>query len=88
MSVCVYLDGVIDKMFINMIYRIVCFIGGLLSYSMEQGGKRGENWSFNDNTYDGIWEGNYLTKGLGTLFDGREGPSDFKDDYYGHERGK
>lgn len=55
---------------------------------MQQGSKRGENWNFYDHTYDGIWEGNYLTKGLGTLFDGREGPSNFKDDYYGHERGK
>ncbi|CAL8095670.1 unnamed protein product [Orchesella dallaii] len=62
--------------------------GGLLSYSVQQGSKRGENWNFYDHTYDGIWEGNYLTKGLGTLFDGREGPSNFKDDYYGHERGK
>jgi len=62
--------------------------GGLLSYSMPQGSKRGENWNFFDHTYDGVWEDNYLRNGLGQLTDGRNGPNNFKDDYYGHERGE
>lgn len=62
-------------------------LGGLLSYDMPQGGKRGENWNFFDHTYDGLWEGNELKRGLGQLTDGRGGPADFKDDFYGHERG-
>ncbi|CAG7819663.1 unnamed protein product [Allacma fusca] len=64
------------------------FRGGLLSYTMPQGSKRGENWNFYDHTYDGFWDGNYLRNGLGQLIDGRGGPDNFKDDYYGHERGK
>jgi len=54
---------------------------------MPQGSKRGENWNFYDHTYDGLWEGNILRNGLGQLIDGRGGPADFKEDYYGHERG-
>lgn len=54
---------------------------------MTQGSKRGDNWHFYDQTYDGIWEGNLLRNGLGLLADGRSGPTNFKDDFYGHERG-
>ncbi|XP_021949331.1 discoidin domain-containing receptor 2 [Folsomia candida] len=64
------------------------FRGGLLSYSTIQGSKRGENWNLFDYTYDGVWEGQNLSSGLGQLTDGRIGPNNFKDDYYGHERGK
>jgi discoidin domain receptor family protein 2 len=67
---------------------LVAIVGGLLSYSMPQGSKRGENWNFYDHTYDGVWEDNYLRNGLGQLTDGRSGPNNFKDDYYGHERGE
>ncbi|OXA58610.1 Discoidin domain-containing receptor 2 [Folsomia candida] len=63
--------------------------GGLLSYSTIQGHRRGENWSFYDNTYDGLWDGNYLRNGLGLLTDGRGGPTNFKDDFYANnERGR
>ncbi|ODM98888.1 Discoidin domain-containing receptor 2 [Orchesella cincta] len=62
--------------------------GGLVSYSMPQGSMRGENWNFYDHTYDGIWDGNHLQNGLGSLADGRVGPNNFKDDFYTHERGK
>lgn len=55
---------------------------------MNQGSKRGDSWNFYDHTYDGLWEGNLLKSGLGLLVDGRGGPDNFKDDYYGHERGK
>jgi len=61
--------------------------GGLLSYSMPQGSKRGENWEFYDQTYDGVWDGSQLRDGLGQLTDGRVGPTNFKDDFYGPERG-
>jgi discoidin domain receptor family protein 2 len=60
----------------------------MLSYSMPQGSKRGENWNLFDHTFDGVWESNYLRNGLGQLTDGRIGPNNFKDDFYGHERGK
>lgn len=63
--------------------------GGLLSYSMPQGSVRAESlWNFYDNTYDGIWDGQYLSSGLGALTDGRVGPTNLKDDFYKHERGK
>lgn len=62
-------------------------LGGLLSYSMPQGSKRGDTWNLYDFTYDGFWDGNYLRDGLGQLSDGRGGPANFKDDFYGHERG-
>lgn len=72
-------------------FQCVGFIvitGGLLSYSTIQGHRRGENWSFYDNTYDGLWDGNYLRNGLGLLTDGRGGPTNFKDDFYANnERG-
>lgn len=69
---------------------LLCFSfssGGLLSYQIPQGSKRGENWNFYDQTYDGTWEGGILRNGLGQLVDGRGGPDNFKDDFYGHERG-
>jgi len=61
--------------------------GGLLSYTMPQGTKRGEHWNFYDHIYDGVWGGNLLKSGLGLLTDGREGPENFKDDFYGPLRG-
>lgn len=51
---------------------------GLLSYSMPQGDKRGNNWEFYDVTYDGQWSGDQLRYGLGQLIDGKVGPDDFK----------
>jgi hypothetical protein len=55
---------------------------------MPQGSKRSENWEFYDQTFDGIWDGQYLRDGLGQLTDGRGGPINFKDDFYGPERGR
>jgi discoidin domain receptor family protein 2 len=55
---------------------------------MPQGSKRGDNWNFYDHTYDGFWDANHLRNGLGQLIDGRGGPDNFKDDFYGHDRGK
>jgi discoidin domain receptor family protein 2 len=54
---------------------------------MPQGTKMGERWNFYDHTYDGVWDGYYLRNGLGQLTDGRGGPSNFKDDFYGLPRG-
>lgn len=55
---------------------------------MPQGSIRADNFNFYDHTYDGIWDGNHLQKGLGNLADGRVGPNNFRDDFYMHERCK
>ncbi|XP_060535114.1 discoidin domain-containing receptor 2-like isoform X2 [Cylas formicarius] len=55
---------------------------GIVSYSMPQGDKRGSNWEFYDNGYDGLWDGNDLKHGLGQLIDGKFGHDDFKTDFY------
>lgn len=54
---------------------------------MPQGSVRAESWDFYDHTYDGIWDGHYLSSGLGALTDGRVGPTNLKDDFYKHDRG-
>ena len=56
--------------------------GGLVSYSMPQGDKRGSNYEFYDWNYDGDWRNNQLTNGLGSLTDGNLGPDDYKLSYY------
>ncbi|KAK9877948.1 hypothetical protein WA026_020169 [Henosepilachna vigintioctopunctata] len=56
--------------------------GGILSYSMPQGDKRGYNWEFYDFAYDGHWEGDHLRDGLGQLVDGKFGQDDFKTELY------
>ena len=56
--------------------------GGLTSYSMPQGDKRGATYEFYDWSYDGEWIGNNLMNGLGALVDGDEGPDDYKMGYY------
>ncbi|CAH1989885.1 unnamed protein product [Acanthoscelides obtectus] len=55
---------------------------GIVSYSMPQGDKRGNNWEFYDFGYDGHWEGHELKHGLGVLTDGKYGQDDFKTDIY------
>ncbi|XP_057663991.1 discoidin domain-containing receptor 2-like [Diorhabda carinulata] len=55
---------------------------GIISYSMPQGDKRGNNWEFYDFRYDGDWDGNMLKNGLGQLTDGKFGHDDFKSDFY------
>ncbi|XP_072398814.1 discoidin domain-containing receptor 2 isoform X3 [Diabrotica undecimpunctata] len=55
---------------------------GIISYSMPQGDKRGNNWEFYDFRYDGEWDGNNLREGLGQLTDGKFGHDDFKTDFY------
>ncbi|XP_012279400.1 discoidin domain-containing receptor 2 [Orussus abietinus] len=59
---------------------------GVVSYSMPQGDKRGNEWEFFDATYDGHWDGD-LRRGLGQLTDGRTGPDNFKMGYL-HDRGQ
>nr|XP_023020139.1 discoidin domain-containing receptor 2-like [Leptinotarsa decemlineata] len=54
---------------------------GVISYSMPQGDKRGNNWEFYDFGYDGQWIDNELKDGLGQLVDGKIGPDDYKADY-------
>lgn len=58
---------------------------GVVSYSMPQGDKRGNEWEFFDVTYDGHWDGE-LRRGLGQLTDGRTGPDNFKIGYYDNDR--
>ncbi|CAG9857262.1 unnamed protein product [Phyllotreta striolata] len=55
---------------------------GIISYSMPQGDKRGNNWEFVDLSYDGEWSNNELKNGLGQLSDGKFGHDDFKTDFY------
>ncbi|XP_017773500.1 PREDICTED: discoidin domain-containing receptor 2-like [Nicrophorus vespilloides] len=55
---------------------------GIVSYSMPQGDKRGANWEFYDNAYDGHWDGEKLKHGLGQLTDGKVAPDDFKVPFY------
>jgi len=54
---------------------------------MPQGDKRGTGFEFFDSTYDGVWDGDLLKRGLGMLTDGKVGPENFKLGYY-DERGK
>jgi discoidin domain receptor family protein 2 len=56
--------------------------GGLVSYSMPQGDKRGATYEFYDYSYDGEWRGDSLVNGLGSLTDGDLGPADYKLSYY------
>ena len=56
--------------------------GGVASYSMPQGDKRGTAYEFYDWTYDGEWRGSQLVNGLGLLTDGDYGPENFKLAYY------
>ncbi|XP_043505190.1 epithelial discoidin domain-containing receptor 1-like isoform X1 [Polistes fuscatus] len=58
---------------------------GVVSYSMPQGDKRGNEWEFFDATYDGHWD-DELRRGLGQLIDGKMGPDDFKMGYYDDRR--
>lgn len=60
---------------------------GILSYSMPQGDKRGNEWEFYDTSYDGHWDGEELRRGLGQLTDGKLGPENFKMGYYGQLQG-
>lgn len=55
---------------------------GIVSYSMPQGDKRGNDWEFYDTSYDGHWDGEELKRGLGQLTDGKLGPDNFKMGYY------
>ncbi|XP_066250296.1 discoidin domain-containing receptor 2-like [Euwallacea similis] len=55
---------------------------GIVSYSMLQGDKRGNNWEFFDNGYDSVSDGSELKHGLGQLIDGKVGHDDFKTDIY------
>lgn len=61
------------------IYVYMCvylFSDGIVSYSMPQGEKRGNDY-FYDSTYDGHWDGE-LRRGMGLLVDGRSGPDNYK----------
>lgn len=58
---------------------------GIVSYSMPQGDKKGQNWEFYDTAYDGHWDGEKLRHGLGHLTDGKVAPEDFKVPLYDHE---
>lgn len=60
---------------------------GIVSYSMPQGDKRGNDWEFYDTAYDGHWDGEELRRGLGQLTDGKFGPDNFKMGYYDNIQG-
>lgn len=60
---------------------------GIISYSMPQGDKRGNDWEFYDIGYDGHWDGEELRRGLGQLTDGKFGPDNFKMGYYENVQG-
>ncbi|KAL5012628.1 hypothetical protein ScPMuIL_011179 [Solemya velum] len=49
-----------------------------VSYSMPQGDKRGSEVDLFDFTYDGKFENNYLSNGLGQLTDGGTGEANFR----------
>jgi discoidin domain receptor family protein 2 len=49
---------------------------------MPQGDKRGATYEFYDFNYDGVWSGDNLRNGLGSLTDGNLGPADYKLSYY------
>ena len=72
------------KYFTQMsLYRqSVLFSGGVISYAMPQGDKRGATYEFYDWNYDGEWSGDSLRNGLGSLTDGNLGPADYKLSYY------
>ncbi|XP_050301157.1 discoidin domain-containing receptor 2-like [Anthonomus grandis grandis] len=53
----------------------------ILSYSMPQGDKKGNNWEFYDFSYDGDWDGYLLKSGLGQLVDGLTAPDDFRESF-------
>jgi len=61
--------------------------GGIISYAMPQGDKRGATYEFYDWNYDGEWSGDSLRNGLGSLTDGNLGPADYKLSYYAKNRG-
>ena len=56
----------------------IAMADGLVSYSMRQGDKRGNDVDFFDFTYDGTRSDNHLYNGLGQLTDGEEGDSNFR----------
>ena len=64
------------------LYRQSIFSGGVISYAMPQGDKRGATYEFYDWNYDGEWSGDSLRNGLGSLTDGNLGPADYKLSYY------
>ncbi|XP_013381472.1 discoidin domain-containing receptor 2 isoform X1 [Lingula anatina] len=51
---------------------------GVVSYNVAQGERRGMEVDLYDFTYDGKTENNYLSNGMGQLFDGEEGQSNFR----------
>jgi len=62
------------------------FLGGILSYDMRQGEKRGPEVDLYDFTYDQNSTTSYLSGGLGQLTDGIEGHSNFRLDPEGRGR--
>lgn len=56
---------------------------GVVSYSMPQGEHRGLDLSFVDSVYDGSDDNGFLSNGIGQLFDGEEGQSNFRLDVLG-----
>ncbi|XP_069120897.1 discoidin domain-containing receptor 2-like isoform X1 [Argopecten irradians] len=55
----------------------------VVAYTMPQGDKRGSEVDLFDFTYDGIFNENYLSGGLGQLTDGDEGTANFRLDQRG-----
>ncbi|XP_034232582.1 discoidin domain-containing receptor 2-like [Thrips palmi] len=60
--------------------------GGVVSYAMPQGDKRGASWEFFDTSYDGPWDPQ-PHKGLGQLTDTIYGDDNFKMSYYESDKG-
>lgn len=54
---------------------------------MPQGVERGAEIDLTDRTYDGQEEDGHLSGGLGQLFDGQEGPDNFRLDLNGNGKG-
>lgn len=61
---------------------------GLLSYSIPKGVVRGSEVDLSDKTYDGNKDGDFLTGGLGQLFDGQIGLDNFRSAKHSSQKGK
>lgn len=56
------------------------WISGIVTYSMPQGDRRGAEVDLYDFTYDGVFQNNFLSNGLGQLVDGEIGVDNFRSD--------
>ena len=64
-------------------FHFVCSTDGVMSYSMRQGERRGQEVDLYDFSYDGLVQDGYLSGGLGQLLDWQEGQYNFRLDHRG-----